>query len=99
MDNPIIQLELNTINQLQTWVHHQYNTLDDARGLDGTFMLFMEEVGELATALYKKDTENIQEEIGDVLMWLTSLANLSGVQLQDSIDEYVRRNANRASKE
>ncbi|ACV33710.1 MazG nucleotide pyrophosphohydrolase [Candidatus Accumulibacter phosphatis] len=83
----------DSLSHLQTWVGQRYSTVDQARGPEKTFLFFVEEVGELATALSRRNAENIEEEIGDVLMWLVSLANLTGTDLRDCVAAYLRRNS------
>ncbi|MCC7137389.1 MAG: nucleotide pyrophosphohydrolase [Planctomycetes bacterium] len=61
---------------------------DRRRGLAGTFVWFVEEVGELARALKKGEPENLREEFGDVLAWLSSLASLAGVDLAQAAAPY-----------
>lgn len=41
-----------TIQAFQALIRERYYATDSARGSAGTFLLFMEEVGELATALH-----------------------------------------------
>lgn len=55
---------------------------DSQRGLERTFLWFVEEVGELSEALRKGKKEDIEEEFADVFAWLVSLANLAGVDLE-----------------
>ncbi|ABM79885.1 MazG nucleotide pyrophosphohydrolase domain-containing protein [Hyperthermus butylicus] len=57
---------------------------DNARGLYATFTWFVEEVGELAEALLKGDKNLIAEEIGDVIAWALSIANLVGVDAEEA---------------
>jgi len=64
-----------------------FGAKDAARGVDGTFMWFAEEVGELAGSLRKGPKEELALEFADVLAWLVTLANIAGVDL----DEAVRR--------
>jgi len=65
---------------------------DRRRGLMGTFGWFVEEVGELATALREQPRGSAAqaEEFADCLAWLASLANLSGVDLEQAINKYER---------
>ncbi len=70
----------------QELIEQMYGQKDHDRGVAGTFMYFMEEVGELATALRRTDAENLQEEFADVLAWLVTLANLKGVDLTGAIE-------------
>ncbi|MEX0728900.1 MAG: MazG nucleotide pyrophosphohydrolase domain-containing protein [Planctomycetaceae bacterium] len=62
-----------------------YSSKDETRGVDGTFMWFMEEVGELAAALREGSPEELAAEFADVLAWLATLANISGVDLEQAV--------------
>ena len=53
-----------------------------------SFLWFIEEVGELATALAGNDHENKIEEFGDVLAWLCTLANINNVDLEEALQKY-----------
>ena len=53
-------------------------------------MWFIEEVGELATALAKDDTENKKEEFADVFAWLCTLANLADIDLEKACEKYTK---------
>lgn len=74
-----------TLNQLQSLIRNMYGAKDGARGVDGTFMWFMEEVGELAAALRGGSHEERLLEFADVLAWLATLANIAEVDLQEAI--------------
>ena len=74
-----------TLNQLQDLIRTMYGAKDGARGMDGTFMWFMEEVGELATALRGGTHEDRVMEFADALAWLATLANIAGVDLEAAI--------------
>lgn len=62
-----------------------FGAKDAARGIDGTFMWFLEEVGELAGSLRKGPKEELALEFADVLAWLVTLANIAGVDLDEAI--------------
>ena len=62
-----------TLKQFQEFIHDKYYATDSKRGTPGTFMWFIEEVGELSTALAKGDRANAEEEFADVLAWLCTL--------------------------
>ncbi len=64
---------------------------DAARGTMGTFGWFIEEVGELATALREEPPGSPAqaEEFADCLAWLASLANLAGVDLETAVAKYA----------
>ena len=78
------------ISDLQASLRHTYFERDAARGRDATFRWLTEEVGELARALRTGDEENMAHEFGDVFAWLASLANLTGVSLEDCVARYAR---------
>jgi NTP pyrophosphatase (non-canonical NTP hydrolase) len=69
----------------QQLIREMYFTKDQARGVEGTFMWFMEEVGELAAALRESDRDACAEEFADVLAWLTTIANVAGVDLTAAV--------------
>jgi NTP pyrophosphatase (non-canonical NTP hydrolase) len=48
-----------------------------------------EEVGELAKALRRNDPDELRLEFSDVLAWLASLANLTGVDLEEAAARYA----------
>lgn len=70
-----------TIEELQRIIGGMYGAKDEARGDAATFLWFVEEVGELATALREDDNDALAAEMADVLAWLVSLANIRGVEL------------------
>ena len=75
-----------TLGQLQERIRELYGGKDAARGVEGTFMWFMEEVGELSAALRSGTREDTTLEFADVLAWLVTLANITGVDLDAAID-------------
>jgi NTP pyrophosphatase (non-canonical NTP hydrolase) len=74
-----------TLREFQTWIRDTYGAKDARRGVDGTFMWFMEEVGELSAALRAGTEEEKMLEFADVLAWLATLANIAGVDLEKAI--------------
>jgi NTP pyrophosphatase (non-canonical NTP hydrolase) len=74
-----------TLGHLQTLIRDLYGAKDSCRGVEGTFMWFMEEVGELSAALRGEDRANLALEFADVLAWLATLANIAGVDLEAAI--------------
>ena len=71
-----------TLNQVQDLIRTMYGAKDGARGIEGTFMWFMEEVGELSAALRGGTQEEQVLEFADVLAWLVTLANIANVDLE-----------------
>lgn len=86
-----------TLADFQQHIRQRYYTTDKARGTPGTFLWFIEEVGELATALHrsagqggpgvaaKKRGQNLADEFADVLAWLCTLANINDVDLAAAV--------------
>ena len=77
------------IAEFQNFIRKQYYRRDSERGTPATFLWFMEEVGELASALAGNDPENKEEEFADVLAWLCTLANINDVELEQAIRKYT----------
>jgi NTP pyrophosphatase (non-canonical NTP hydrolase) len=97
-----------TVAAFQQLIRDRYYATDSARGAAGTFLLFMEEVGELATALHDnrpplsqaspggkkrpisaEERANLEEEFADVLAWLMTLANITGVDFERALRKYT----------
>ena len=74
-----------TLAQVQQIIREIYGAKDQKRGVEGTFMWFMQEVGELATALRGGDHQEQILEFADVLAWLATLANNVGVDLEEAM--------------
>ena len=90
-----------TLEAFQQHIHKRYYQADSNRGTSATFMWFIEEVGELATALHRVNggagsgaedeatrvaaRRNLEEEFADVLAWLCTLANINDVDLTDAV--------------
>jgi NTP pyrophosphatase (non-canonical NTP hydrolase) len=79
------------IQDFQDFIRQRYYETDAARGTAKTFLWFVEEVGELATALAGDDQANKEEEFADVLAWLCTLANINDVDLTRAIEKYTHR--------
>lgn len=78
------------ISEFQKLIEAIYFQRDSARGREGTFAWFIEEVGELARALNRprdRTGRNLREEFADVLAWLSTLASLEGVSLEEAARE------------
>jgi NTP pyrophosphatase (non-canonical NTP hydrolase) len=74
-----------SLGQLQERIRDLYGAKDAARGVEGTFMWFMEEVGELSAALRGGTRDEQVLEFADVLAWLVTLANCTGIDLEDAM--------------
>jgi NTP pyrophosphatase (non-canonical NTP hydrolase) len=80
------------IRQFQDLMKSVFFQRDTERGTMTTFAWFVEEVGELAHELRQIESGKtgtkegskvpLEQEFGDVLAWLCSLANLAGIDLE-----------------
>ena len=74
-----------SLTDFQAKIRDMYYEKDIQRGVDGTFMWLMEEVGELASALRQGSREELAAEFADVLAWLATIANVAGVDLTEAV--------------
>jgi NTP pyrophosphatase (non-canonical NTP hydrolase) len=74
-----------SLGEFQRLIREMYLEKDLARGVDGTFMWLMEEVGELAAALRNGTHEERLGEFADVLAWLATIANVVDVDLTEAV--------------
>ena len=83
-----------TIKDFQQLIAERYRKRDKARGTPKTFMWFIEEVGELATALAdeKASKKQKEEEFADIFAWLCTLANINDVDIEKAcINKYHKK--------
>ena len=80
------------LREFQQFIRDKYYVRDSQRGTPGTFMWFIEEVGELATALAGADQDNKEEEFADVLAWMCTLANINNVDIAKAVEKYTLGN-------
>lgn len=79
------------IREFQKKIEDVYYERDAARGLAGTHMWFMEEIGELTRALRRDHKEELAGEFADVLAWLSTLASIAGIDLEEAaLAKYAR---------
>ena len=74
-----------TLAGFQKHISDKYEKVDRERGTPKTFLWFVEEIGELATALNGTDRANLEEEFADVIAWLCTLANINDVDLAAAV--------------
>jgi len=77
------------LDELQDRIRAIYGAKDERRGKDGTFIWFAAEVGELGEAVRIGKKMEIQEEIGDCLAWLATLANVADIDLEEAVRKYM----------
>ncbi len=75
------------IRAFQGWIEEIYFARDESRGLAGSMLWFLEEVGELVRALRRGEESEIEGEFADVFAWLATLASIRGVDLVGVVRE------------
>jgi NTP pyrophosphatase (non-canonical NTP hydrolase) len=70
------------IMEFQEMMKRLYFHRDSERGVKGTYEWLVDEVGELGEALEEEDIEAAEKEFADVIAWLASLANITGIDLE-----------------
>ena len=73
------------IREFQERIEAIYFERDSARGLAGTHMWFMEEVGELTRALRRDERDELEGEFADVFAWLSTLASIAEIDLEEAV--------------
>jgi len=63
-------------------MRHLYFHRDSERGVKGTYEWLADEFKELGEALKGKNKETTEKEFADVIAWLASLANITGIDLE-----------------
>jgi NTP pyrophosphatase (non-canonical NTP hydrolase) len=76
------------LEALQETMADIYGARDRQRGVAATVAWLTEEVGELARAVRKGSEEDRLHELGDVLAWLSSLANQLGLSLERAMERF-----------
>lgn len=70
------------ISEFQEMMKALYFHRDFERGTRGTYEWLVDEVKELGEALEGTDKEATEKEFADVIAWLSSLANLTNIDLE-----------------
>ena len=76
------RVNLMHIHEFQEMMRHLYFQRDAERGVKGTYEWLADELEELEEALKENDKEAVEKEFADVLAWLASLANITGINLE-----------------
>ncbi len=77
------------IHEFQDMMKRLYIKRDSERGINGTFNWLVDEVAELGEELKGADLEATEKEFADVIAWLSSLANIIGIDLEKAaINKY-----------
>jgi NTP pyrophosphatase (non-canonical NTP hydrolase) len=95
--NPSKQVNLtNYFPLIRDWA--QERGIYDKGNSHTQYVKLMEEAGELAEALLKNDRYEIKDAIGDMVVVLTNLAVLEGMQIESCIESAYKEIANRKGK-
>ena len=70
------------IHEFQEMMKRLYIHRDKERGVKGTYKWLADELGELGDALKANDKKAAEKEFADVIAWLASLANITGIDLE-----------------
>jgi len=77
------------MSEFQKIMHQLYYHRDSKRGVEGTYDWLVSEVEELGEALKANDKKALEDEFADVIAWLASLANITGIDLEKAaLDKY-----------
>ena len=76
-------------DEFQRVIEETYGARDRERGQAAAVAWLAEEVGELAKAARKGTREEQLHELGDVIAWVTSLANQLGLSMTEAIERYA----------
>ena len=82
---------MNTVHimEFQEMMKRLYFHRDSERGVKGTYEWLVDEVKELGEALEEKNMDAAEKEFADVIAWLASLANITGIDLEKvAINKY-----------
>jgi NTP pyrophosphatase (non-canonical NTP hydrolase) len=77
------------LSEFQALMRATYGERDRARGLPSSIVWLVEEVGELAHAWRDGDLAGLEQEVGDVLAWLASVADQAGIDLEAAAARYA----------
>lgn len=77
------------LNKYQELIKKIYLKKDSERGLEKTFNWLVEEIGELARAIRKRDKGKITEEFADCLAWLLSVGSILNLDAEEAMEKYM----------
>jgi NTP pyrophosphatase (non-canonical NTP hydrolase) len=85
------------LEEWQKLIEKIYYEKDKKRGLAWSYAWIVEEIGELGAELRKLDLQeedksttmaHLHEEFADCLAWLSTLASIAGIKLEDVKERY-----------
>ncbi|WP_456370732.1 MazG nucleotide pyrophosphohydrolase domain-containing protein [Geoglobus sp.] len=78
-------MESMRLRDLMNRIREKYGDLDRRSGSLFLLAVFFEEAGELAEAVRKNSTDDIQEELADCLFVILSIANYYGIDVEKTL--------------
>ena len=75
------------IKEFQEMMKRLYFHRDSERGVEGTYKWLADELVELGEALTGSDKAATEKEFADVIAWLASLANITGIDLENTVNK------------
>ncbi|MGC8849688.1 MAG: MazG nucleotide pyrophosphohydrolase domain-containing protein [Candidatus Bathyarchaeia archaeon] len=76
------------LREIQGLMRRTYLQRDSERGILGTMLWLVSEVGELSSLIVKRgDRKAMADEAADILAWLCSGCNLIGIDLEEAFTE------------
>jgi len=77
------------IREFQELMERTYVHRDKRRGVHGTLLWMISEIGEFAGAVLERNKKKVADEAADVFAWLCSTCNLLGIDLEKaSFEKY-----------
>jgi len=77
------------VHEFQDLMREIYFRRDKVRGVHGTLLWMISEVGEFTGAVLERDQKTMADEAADIFAWLCSACNLLGVDLEKaSFEKY-----------
>lgn len=79
------------LREIQEKIKSIYFHHDIKRGIAPSFMWLIEEIGELSKEIQEcpEDQQRLEEEMSDVFIWILTLCNLLGLDLDQCIQRYM----------
>lgn len=87
------------IHEFQETMKRVFFHRDSERGVKGTYEWLVDEVTELGEAIEGDDLKAAEKEFADVIAWLASLANITGIDLEKAASEKYRGKCPKCQKE
>jgi len=82
------------VSEFQNLMRKLYFHQDSERGIKGTYIWLVEEIGELASLIKEQNIHKNKaaEEIADIIAWTCSVANLLEINIEEALyDKYPNK--------